>query len=276
LNQLANTYDELGDPLRAEATFQRAIRANSGYWGGYNNLGRFYLRHGQLDEAVQQFRSATALAPDNPRAHSNLGGLYLMLGRHADAQAALQRAYDLQPTAAICSNLGTAALALDQIARAVALFEQAVQLAQNDHRYRRNLGDAYARAGRLPDARAAWTMAADLAERGLKGDGSPTPDQWATAALYRAKLQEAERARRWLASARRLARADEPGVQLKIAQALELIGDRRGALDTLARARGAGLAAAEIEQSAELAALRRDPRYQGRVGCSTKEAGCVE
>lgn len=265
LNQLANTYDELGDPLRAEATFERAIRANTGYWGGYNNLGRFYLRHGQIDEAARQFRTATSLAPDNPRAHSNLGGVYLMLGRHADAQTALQRAYDLQPTAAICSNLGTAALALDRTARAIALFEQAVTLAPRDHRYIRNLGDAYERAGRLDDARGAWTKAADLAEHGLRTVGSPTSDQWATAALYRAKLRDGERARRWLASARRVARADEPGVQLKIAQALELIGERREAIDTLARAKGAGLAAAEIEQSAELAALRRDPRYAARA-----------
>jgi Flp pilus assembly protein TadD len=260
LNQLANTYDELGDPLRAEETFQRAIRANPGYWVGYNNLGRFYLQHRQFDQARQQFRWATELAPDNPRAHSNLGGLYLALGDYANAQTTLQRAYALQPTAAICSNLGTASLALGDTSRAQRMFEQAVSLAPRDHRYRRNLGDAYAIAGRLADARAAWTQAATMIE-GDTASAAASADLYATAALYRAKLRETAATRRWLVEAVRLLRPDDAGAQLKIAQAQELIGDRDAALATLARAIGAGLARAEIDQSAELAQLRQDRRY---------------
>ncbi len=266
LNQLANTYDELGDALRAETTFQRAIRINPGYWVGYNNLGRFYLQHRQFEEAKQQFRWATELAPDNPRAQSNLGGLYLTLGDFVDAKKALQRAYELQPTAANCSNLGTTSLALGETPHAVAMFEQAVKLAPHDHRYRRNLGDVYEIAGRHADALAAWTQAASIIEStalspSASASASPSADQFATAALYRAKLHEAAATRRWLADAVRVLHPDDAGAQLKIAQAQELIGDRDAALATLTRATTAGLARAEIDQSAELARLRRDPRY---------------
>jgi tetratricopeptide (TPR) repeat protein/tRNA A-37 threonylcarbamoyl transferase component Bud32 len=264
LNQLANTYDELGDPLRAESTFERAIRANPGYWVGYNNLGRFYLRHRQIELAAQQFRWATTLAPDNARAHSNLGGVYLTLGAYADARATLQRAYELQPTAAICSNLGTASLLLGDSAHAIEMFARAVTLAPRDHRYLRNLGDAYEIAGRMPDARSAWTRAATALEREL-GAAATTAEPWATAALYRAKLREAPAARRWLAAAERRVRSDDPGTHLKMGQARELIGDRQAALLTLAQAVRGGLALSEIEQSAELAALRRDTRYMDRV-----------
>jgi len=276
LSQLASTYEELGDPLRAEATFQRAIRANPGYFGGHSNLGRFYLQHRQFDQARQQFRWATELAPDNPRVQSNLGGLYLMLGAYADARATLRHAYDLQPTAAICSNLGTASLALGDTAHAVNMFEQAVALAPRDHRYRRNLGDAYEVAGRLDDARAAWGKAAEMLEASVAqrsgSGGAVSADQWATAALYRAKLRDTAAATRWLTEAARVLRPDDAGAQLKIAQAQELIGDRSAALETLARAVGAGLAVSEIEQSTELARLRRDPRYASRVAAPAPAA----
>jgi Flp pilus assembly protein TadD len=140
------------------------------------------------------------------------------------------------------------------------MFEQAVSLAPRDHRYRRNLGDAYAIAGRLADARAAWTQAATMIE-GDTASAAASADLYATAALYRAKLRETAATRRWLADAERLLRPDDAGAQLKIAQAQELIGDREAALTTLTRAVGAGLARAEIDQSAELAQLRQDRRY---------------
>ena len=195
-----------------------------------------------------------------------------MLGRYTDAQTALRRAYDLGPTAAVCSNLGTAYFALGDMTNAIAMYERAVEMTPRDHRYRRNLGDAYERARRLPDARTAWSQAASIAEAELRANkAGAIAEQFATAALYRAKLADGPAARTLLASARTAARADDPGVQLKIAQALELIGARRHALDTLTRAVTAGLALSEIEQSPELARLRLDAHYlQRKTAWQTK------
>src|SRR5262249_57823296 len=120
-----------------------------------------------------------------------------------------------------------------------------------DHRYRRNLGDAYEQADRPRDAQAAWTKAAAMVEAELPRK-PPTADVFATAALYRAKLHDRAAARRHLAAAIQGLRADDAGARLKIAQAMELIGDRAAAFDVLASAMTAGLTVAEIDQSAAL------------------------
>lgn len=53
---------------------------------------------GEADEAIREMRAAIELAPDDALAHVRLGQMLTQLGRHAEAQAAMKRAHDLDPS----------------------------------------------------------------------------------------------------------------------------------------------------------------------------------
>jgi len=52
----------------AEATFRRAVEANSGYAKGYYGLGQAQLLSGRRDEATKSFEKVIALDPSSPEA----------------------------------------------------------------------------------------------------------------------------------------------------------------------------------------------------------------
>lgn len=60
-------------------------------------VGLVNLQRGRLDEAEQQFRQVTALAPRDPLGYANLGLTYLRGGRYDEAEAQLERARRLDP-----------------------------------------------------------------------------------------------------------------------------------------------------------------------------------
>ncbi len=55
------------------------------------------LRAKEYDRAVQAFRRAVALLPNTPRAWGNLGLALALKGEYEDAEAALQKALEIQP-----------------------------------------------------------------------------------------------------------------------------------------------------------------------------------
>lgn len=59
-------------------------------------LSRLYLQYGLAGDAIQQLERATALAPDEPSVHEELGTLYRSVGWEAAAQRQLQRAQELR------------------------------------------------------------------------------------------------------------------------------------------------------------------------------------
>lgn len=59
-------------------------------------LSRLYLQYGLSSDAIQQLERATALVPDEPSLHEELGYLYRAVGWEAAAQRQLQRAEELR------------------------------------------------------------------------------------------------------------------------------------------------------------------------------------
>ena len=68
------------------AEFREALRLKAEYTEGHVHLGGELLEQGRLDEAIREFNSAIASAPDRAEAHYSLGLAYLRKGgRHPDA-----------------------------------------------------------------------------------------------------------------------------------------------------------------------------------------------
>ncbi len=83
---------------------------------------------GNLAEALALYDEAVRLAPDQGRPLLNRGNLLTRLGRHAEAEAALRRAYALGSTAAASLNLGNLYLRVERLADAAAAYAEALQL----------------------------------------------------------------------------------------------------------------------------------------------------
>jgi len=61
------------------------------------NLGLYYKRQGDVNGAITQFEGMIKRVPTEPIGHYQLGALYRLVNRNADAQAQFERATDLDP-----------------------------------------------------------------------------------------------------------------------------------------------------------------------------------
>jgi tetratricopeptide (TPR) repeat protein len=107
----------------------------------YLSAGRLLESSGQLEKAVEQYTSAIQEDPKLVEAHNRLGIVLGILGKHADAQAAMQQAVSLRPTsAALHNNLGFEFLSLRKWATAEQEFRTALKLDPGLAKARVNLG----------------------------------------------------------------------------------------------------------------------------------------
>ena len=98
-----NTYgvlfQHLGDPVRAEQNFKKALQLHPGESSTLNNYGRFLCQRGRMDEAQKAFASAAANplyeTPSIPIA--NAGACSLSAGQAAEAEKSFRRALELDP-----------------------------------------------------------------------------------------------------------------------------------------------------------------------------------
>ena len=149
-----------------------------------NNYGNILLRKGHVDEAIEQFRAALAVAPDFAKAHSNLAVAYFKRGFTEKALQEFQRVVKLQPANAEAHmNLGVAYKALGSLDNAIEQLQIAVRL-QPDHAVAYyNLGRAYREKGLLDKAIEQFEAAVRLepANSTFKGE---------LAATYHVKAEE--------------------------------------------------------------------------------------
>ena len=263
-NLLSLAYDKAGRLLEAEALLKDAVKRNSASWVNYNFLGYFYYRHAQYDLAEPQFLAATELAPDNPRAFYNLGGVYLALGKYKDAEDILIKGIAIQPTYAAYSNLGLARQYQGRFAEAAAMFQKATELRPDDDRLWCNLGTAFTLSGNPAKAREAYEKALQLARK----SAALRPKDGAllgALALYYAKLGEKTKAQETLAQAQHSSEND-PELLFNSVLIYELIGERDHALAALASTVRAGYSLSEVQRAPELAQLRTDKRFNRIVG----------
>lgn len=251
---LARVQAALGRGALAREYFDRALRLSPNDAAIHRELGYQAYLDGNLPTAVASFRTATALAPDDERLWSSLGGLYLAAADETRAADAFERSLAIRPNYAALSNYGSLRYEARDYRRAADLYRHAAELDPGDFRIWGNLGDALtALAGNADQARSSYERAAALAERytGIRND-----DAQALALLgwYRANLGDRPGARESLARAEAL--GSEPGeVAFLGAQALALLDDPAGALARIEQARAGGISRRRLDASPALRPL---------------------
>jgi Flp pilus assembly protein TadD len=63
----------------------------------HDNLGVVLKRRGRIPEAMQEFKRAVQLDPDDPLALNNLATIYCSIGRRQECGALLQKATSIMP-----------------------------------------------------------------------------------------------------------------------------------------------------------------------------------
>jgi tetratricopeptide (TPR) repeat protein len=136
------------------ALWQHALRVAPDNQRAHLNLGADYLRLGRPERATDDLRKAVDLAPDSAQAHYHLGLAYLLQQRFPLAGTEFQEALRLQPDLADAAhNLGLALLRQGKVSEAVAAFEKALALEPRSVDSRSSLGQALYQQGKLDEAR---------------------------------------------------------------------------------------------------------------------------
>lgn len=267
---LASALAADGQYAGAEQQYLRAIALRPRYWAGYNRVGQFYARNGDLEQAIASFRKAAELTPDNARVQANLGAVLVQADQLDEALSILEKAVATMPTSEVWSNLGTARYLLGNFDDAAGAFERATQLTPADPLLWANLGDALRwSSSRRGDAASAFRSAITHGEAALHLNPNDALLS-AVIAVCHAKSGGAEQARDYVRRAVSLA-PDDPTVNYHAAVATAVLGDDVGALRLLDVAFRAGYPPTEAERERELARVRTSPDYRRLISRASEE-----
>jgi eukaryotic-like serine/threonine-protein kinase len=152
---LANYKQWACDTDAAEQEFRASIRFAPGSAENRRNYALFLLEQGRVNEAVGLMREAVALEPTSPWVLAVLAVAYMAGGQSDSALAVAERGYGIDSTNWVANAvLGGAKSMKGDIEEAIRFMETARRLGGERHSLTiGNLGDLYARAGRIEDAR---------------------------------------------------------------------------------------------------------------------------
>jgi serine/threonine-protein kinase len=258
--ELAKTYQSMGKLKDAESTYMNAIAVRPGYWGTHNELGGFYYHLGRYAEAEKQFRTVVELTPDNARGYSNLGVIAYSQNRYEEAAKMYEKSVAIKPSGSAYSNLGTVYYTLGQYAEAAQYYEKAIQMNGRNSLWWHNLATAYQWSHNPEKARTAFQRTAELIEEQLRVNPRDAGLLIWRADAY-SNLNQTQRARELLRQALALA-PDDVSDMFQASVVYEQLGDRKLALQWIARAIKGGFSRDLIEREPTLAQLRLDPRFQ--------------
>jgi serine/threonine-protein kinase len=266
---LGKAYAGINMAGLAETNYRRAIEIKPDFLKGYKDLLLFYILRGRVDDALIELENLIKLEPQGFVAWNNLGGLYYMIGRYAEARTMWTRSLDIEPNYGAYSNLG----ALDQmdglLRKAAEMYEKALELDSSDYQVMGNLASAYYwLPGERDKAMFAFEQAALMAEK--KRAINPSKVEILTdLAIYYAAIQKQEEA-----STRGLqALSLEPenwDVLMRVGVAYEVMGKRDSALVLLDEALQHGCQIEYLEILPDLEAMRSDPRYSQMIESASK------
>jgi serine/threonine protein kinase/Flp pilus assembly protein TadD len=241
---------------QAEAEFKTALAIAPNDWEPAFQLGRLRYKRLQYAGAVEAWEKARAVSADHPGIHRDLAAAYHMLDRDEDAAGSLQKALEIEPSAAAYNNLGTLRFFQGHYVDAVTAFDKAVRMNASSYLFWGNLADAYRWApGQRSKAPEAYSHAIHLAEVEIREDKA-APGR---IALYMAKSGDTGGALRRLETVPR--EGWDGAMHYRAAVINELAGRRDAALTSLQAALNGGYASSEINNDPELLGLRTDVRF---------------
>ncbi len=154
----------------AETIAQSAVDAAPGQPMPFAALAMIRLEYGDFEGALNAYKEALRLSPEEPEWHDAAGDLCIRLGRLNDAIDHRRRAAALEPNSApYAFRLGQACLAGEDLSEAVSSLEKACTLDPKQSASWLALAGAYQMSGRLPQALEAARTAGALDPTAAEG-----------------------------------------------------------------------------------------------------------
>lgn len=144
LTNLGNEALGEGDLPRAIEFYRSALKLKPDDEEHHFNLAFALARSGGTDEAIRHYGEALRLFPDYTEAHNNLGNLLVLQRRFTNALGHFAEAVRLSPdNSSYYNNRGRCLALLGRPAEAIPDFQQALKLHTNYFEARFNLGSAH-------------------------------------------------------------------------------------------------------------------------------------
>lgn len=160
---LGDTLAKKGRHDEAIDSFRRALKLRPDDAPGHNDLACELVVIGQPLAAVPLFERALILRPGYAEVHNNLGNAFRSLGRIADATAQYEKALVAKPDYPEAHNsLACELSAQGRLSDALTHFEAAIRLQPNYATAHGNRGNALRDTGRLPEALTSYERALQL------------------------------------------------------------------------------------------------------------------
>jgi protein O-mannosyl-transferase len=182
------THFQSGIYRDIETLWLTTIRKNPTAWMAHNNLGAFFLKKGQLDDAIGHFTQAIEIKPDEASVLDNLGSALLQKGNLDEAIVLYQKALELKPTqASIHYNLANALLARGEVDHAVAEYEATLAINPNHTDAQNNLGAVLFQQGNLEQAIDHYQKALEINSKDIRAEANLA---WALATSPQSALRK--------------------------------------------------------------------------------------
>jgi eukaryotic-like serine/threonine-protein kinase len=263
LSGMAHVYETAGRVKEAEDSYKRVIAMRPDYWDSYNSLALFYDRQRRFDEAVVQVRKAIELTPDNAVLFFNLGAIYVDMNdpkKAADAEQALRKSIELNPTYAAYANLGVLYLQQKRYDESVKMTEKALQ--QNDKNYLvwDNLRQAYEWLKNKDKAAGARERELAILEPDVTAKPQDAVLQSVLGVLY-AEKKLRDKALQRVQTALAMA-PDDPVVLSNAGEAHEDLGERSEAIKFVQKAMQKGMTLNDLQGTPAFQELLVDPQFR--------------
>ncbi len=259
---LGHAYAALERTGDAERQYQRAIYLRPGYWPSHDRLARLYVKRGDYDLAVTQFRHAIECAPLNYKSYNNLGYVLHRLERPEESREMFERSLAIRPegNSRALNNLGVLYFDDARFADAAAIYRRLTDDSPEDHLAWANLAYSLQSGGDSEGAEPCFRRALELAEE-RRAESPDDLQLLCRLANYHAFAGDRQEG---LAILQQVVDADpkDPKIIGDVAGALEDLGDRERALEWVERAFAAGAPPSRFEKRPLLRDLVADPRYR--------------
>jgi tetratricopeptide (TPR) repeat protein len=148
LNNLGNTYSNIGDAEAALVALETAVQINPTLGESHMNLGNIYLKKGWVTDAIHEYHTALEINPSEAKTYFNLGNAYAKQERLNNAVTEYLQSLELDPN---CTDtykaLAMAYSRQDMFGQAILRLRQAMMLKPKDSTLYSQLGEVYSQKG---------------------------------------------------------------------------------------------------------------------------------
>lgn len=163
LNWRKGDFEKANGQLRDALKIAAKIEDNWFEAECYNAIALVKTSTERIDEAIDAYKQAIRLAPDQIFAWNNLGSLCAKINRNDEAMIAFRKAVECNPKDPIAWNgLGVLHFKIGYVDDAIAAYRKAIQSMPTFAQPWNGLGDVYASIGRTDEAMKAYQKAIDL------------------------------------------------------------------------------------------------------------------